>query len=166
MLIYGSLALTTMSVGLLPQSVRLDLARILGVREEEVEGKVLEAINDVADMIRRFVWAERYTYADRLAYAASREVVSATLYEALRESESAFRSGRTLDGNVKPYTARRESVDLLLKLIDLDLLTGLEAVRRVAILATARVEAKKEEEEEKEEKEEGKKEGEEAAQTG
>ncbi|MEM1523083.1 MAG: hypothetical protein QXU69_08650, partial [Thermofilaceae archaeon] len=72
----------------------------------------------------------------------------------------------TLDGNVKPYTARRESVDLLLKLIDLDLLTGLEAVRRVAILATARVEAKKEEEEEKEEKEEGKKEGEEAAQTG
>ncbi|MEM2616817.1 MAG: hypothetical protein QXL64_04755, partial [Thermofilaceae archaeon] len=63
----------------------------------------------------------------------------------------------TLDGNVKPYTARRESVDLLLKLIDLDLLTGLEAVRRVAILATARVEAKKEE---------GKKQGEEVAQTG
>ncbi|MEM0495265.1 MAG: hypothetical protein QXU72_08405 [Thermofilum sp.] len=130
--------------GLLPPGVRRSLAESLGIGEGEAERVVLEAVSDVADMIRRFVWAERYTFADRLAYAASREVVSVTLYEALRESESAFRAGRTLDENVKPYTAKRESVDLLLRLIDLDPVTGLEVVRRVAILAMARVEAKRE----------------------
>jgi len=122
---------------LLPPQVRAELAKRLGVSEDEVEDSLTEAIEDVADMVRRFVRAGQYSFADRLANAASREAVSATIYEMLRISKSALDSGRTLDENVKPYVAREESVRALLELIDLDLVTGLEAARRAAILAVS-----------------------------
>ncbi|RLF04091.1 MAG: hypothetical protein DRK00_07500, partial [Thermoprotei archaeon] len=120
---------------LLTRGVREALAKRLGVSEDRVEDELNTAVEDVANMVRRFVWAGQYSFADRLANAASREAVTATLYEMLRISKSALDAGRTLDEDVKPYVAREESVKLLLDLMDLDLIAGLEAARRAAVLA-------------------------------
>jgi len=134
-----------------PPQVLGVLASKYGVDEKKVAEMLSSAIDDVSRMLRRFVRAGQYSFVDRLANAAGREVVSATLYEALRISESTQRAGRTLDENVRPYVARRDSVELLLDLLDADLVTGLEAVKRAALLALARAIRVREEEEEKEE---------------
>lgn len=132
-------------MGLIPPTLISDLSKFLGVREEEVEGKILSAIEDVSEMVRRFVWAGQYSFADRLAYAASREAVSMALYEMMRISESSLKADRTIDDNVKPYVAHEESVNLLLRLIDFNLVLGLEAIRRAAILAMGWRKVRKEE---------------------
>jgi hypothetical protein len=124
-------------MGLVSRRVLGELASRYSVDEGKVEGMLREAVEDVARMLSRFVWAGQYSFADRLANAAGREVVSATLYEALRISESTRKAGRTLDGNVEPYVAKESSVKLLLDLLDVDLVGGLEVVKRAAILALA-----------------------------
>ena len=122
----------------------------------KAEEMLRKAIEDVAEMLRRFVRARQYSFVDRLANAAGKEVVSATLYEALRISESTLKAGRTLDENVRPYVASESSVKLLLDLLDLDLVSGLEAVKRCAVLAlTYPARAKEEEKEEGEGQAEG-----------
>jgi CRISPR type I-A-associated protein Csa5 len=116
----------------------------------KAEEMLRKAIEDVAEMLRRFVRARQYSFVDRLANAAGKEVVSAMLYEALRISESTLKAGRTLDENVRPYVASESSIKLLLDLLDLDLVSGLEAVKRCAVLALT-YPARAKEEEEKEE---------------
>jgi len=118
----------------LPRSVLDELAKRYG---EDIEGKIAEAVEDVREMISRFVWAGMYSFADRLANAVGKEIVSATLYEALRISKSTRDSGGTLDENVRPHVAKESSVKLLLDILDLDLVSGLELVRRIAILSLA-----------------------------
>jgi len=147
--IYASFAFLAM--GLVSRRALGELASRYGVGEEKVEGMLREAVEDVAMMLSRFVRAGQYSFADRLANAAGREVVSATLYEALRISESTRKAGRTLDENVRPYVAKESSVKLLLDLLDVDLVSGLEVVKRAAILALAYKERVKEKAEEAEE---------------
>jgi hypothetical protein len=142
---------TFCAMGLVSGRVLGELASRYGVDEEKVEGMLREAVEDVAEMLSRFVRAGQYSFADRLANAAGREVVSATLYEALRISESTRKAGRTLDENVVPYVAKESSVKLLLDLLDVDLVSGLEVVKRAAILALAYKERVKEKAEEAEE---------------
>jgi hypothetical protein len=139
------------AMGLVSRRALGELTSRYGVSEEKVEGMLREAVEDVARMLSRFVWAGQYSFADRLANAAGREVVSATLYEALRISESTRKAGRTLDENVRPYVAKESNVKLLLDLLDADLVSGLEVVKRAAILALAYKERVKEKAEEAEE---------------
>lgn len=139
-------------MGLIPPALTPELSKFLGVEKEEVEGKILSAIKDVSEMVRRFVWAGQYSFADRLAYAASRESVSMTLYEMMRISESASKSGREIDENVKPYVAQKDNVEILLRLIDFNLVLGLEAVRRAAILAMGWMKAQEKDQGKKQEK--------------
>jgi len=142
-------------MGLVSAHVLGVLAARYGAKEEDVAQMLREAIEDVARMLGRFVWAGQYSFVDRLANAAGREVVSATLYEALRISESTRKAGRTLDENVRPYVAKEGSVRLLLDLLDVDLVSGLEVVKRAAILALTRRERVKEEETEEAKEEAG-----------
>jgi CRISPR type I-A-associated protein Csa5 len=111
------------------------LVKIVGQPPENLENEIRGAVEDIAKMLSRFVWARQYSFVDRIANAASKETVSITLYEALRISKSTLDAGQTLDENTRPYIAREESVKLLLNLLDVDLVSGLEIVRRAAILA-------------------------------
>jgi CRISPR type I-A-associated protein Csa5 len=111
------------------------LVKIVGQPPENLENEIRGAVEDIAKMLSRFVWARQYSFVDRIANAASKETVSITLYEALRISKSTLDAGQTLDENIRPYIAREESVKLLLNLLDVDLVSGLEIVRRAAILA-------------------------------
>jgi len=139
-------------MGLISPTVLGVLASKYGVDERKIEEMLREAVNDVSRMLRRFVRARQYSFADRLANAAGREAVAAALYESLRISDSTLRAGRTLDENVKPYVAKESSVKILLDLLDVDLVSGLEAVKRAAVLALARRPARKEKKVEEAEK--------------
>jgi len=97
-----------------------------------------EAVEDLVKMLQRFAWCRMYSMIDRLANATSKEIVEQSLYEALRISRSAYDSRRPLceDGRtVGPYVAGEDSVKAILDLLDKDLQSGLELVRKVAILA-------------------------------
>ncbi|MEM1520739.1 MAG: hypothetical protein QW290_08070 [Sulfolobales archaeon] len=112
------------------------LAKELKIDEEsKLKESVQQALDDIAEMLRRFVWSRQYSFADRLANAVSKEMISATLYEMLRIAKSVKDTGKTLDENIHPYVAREESIVLLLRLADVSLPEGLETVRRAAILA-------------------------------
>jgi flavin-binding protein dodecin len=111
------------------------LVKIVGQPPENLENEIRGAVEDIAKMLSRFVWARQYSFVDRIANAASKETVSITLYEALRISKSTLDAGQTLDENIRPYIASEESVKFLLNLLDVDLVSGLEIVRRAAILA-------------------------------
>lgn len=104
-------------------------------------GAVEDVVKEIARMINAFVRCRMYSFADRLANAASKEVVEAALYEALRVARSAQDAGRPLceDGQrrVMPYVASEESVKFVLDLLDKDLVGGLELVRKIAIRAVA-----------------------------
>ncbi|WP_125672464.1 hypothetical protein [Candidatus Methanodesulfokora washburnensis] len=120
---------------LISQVVSEKLAKMLNLPPENVENEIREAVEDVAKMLSRFIWARQYSFADRIANAAGKETVSTTLYEALRISKSTLDAGQTLDENVRPYVAKEESVKLLLNLLDVDLVSGLEIMRRATVLA-------------------------------
>jgi len=99
------------------------------------EHEIESIIDDIANMINRFVRAGRYTFADKLANATSKEIIEMTLYEALRISRSTLESGGTLDENVKPYVASEDSIKKLLAILDEDLEKGIDIVRKIAIRA-------------------------------
>jgi len=107
----------------------------------EEEKKLADAVKDLAEMFSRFARARMYTFVDRLANATGKEVVLATIYEALRISRSAKEAGRALyeDEKIKvdPYVAKEESVDVILRKLDEDLIEGLELVKKIAVKALA-----------------------------
>jgi len=96
-----------------------------------------EIVDDIANMINRFVRARMYSLADKLANATSKEIIEATLYEALRISRSTLESGGTLDENVRPYVAKENNIKKLLAILDEDLEKGIDIVRKIAIRALA-----------------------------
>jgi len=102
---------------------------------------VEDIIKDIAKMIDSFVRCRMYSFADRLANATNKEVIEATLYEALRVARSALDAERPLcedeRGRIPPYVAKKESVQFVLNLLERDLLRGLELVRKIAIRAVA-----------------------------
>ncbi len=104
-------------------------------------GQLEQAVDDITRMIKTFVQARMYAFADRLANATGKEVVQATLYEALRIARSALDADRPLyeEDNyvVKPYVANEKSIQVVLSLLDRDLIQGLDVVRKIAIRALA-----------------------------
>jgi len=119
-----------------PQVV-LDVAEKYGVDERKVKDFLSEVIKDVSWMINCFVRVGMYSFADRLANAVGKEVVVATLYEALRISRSTLDSGGTLDENVGPHVANEKHVSFILDLLDADLVAGLDLVKKIAVRALA-----------------------------
>lgn len=109
--------------------------------ESVKDEKISEAVKDLAKMFNRFAMAKMYTFVDRLANATGKEVVLATIYEALRISRSAKEAGRALyedeKTRVEPYVAKEESVDVILKKLDEDLIEGLELAKKIAVKALA-----------------------------
>ena len=110
-------------------------------KSAEEKNELKSAIKDLAEMFSRFARARMYTFVDRLANATGKEVVLATIYEALRISRSAKEAGRALyedeKTRVEPYVAKEESVDVILKKLDEDLIEGLELVKKIAVKALA-----------------------------
>jgi len=94
-------------------------------------------IEDLAKMLRSFVNCRMYTFVDKLANAASKEVILSTIYEALRVAKSAVDSGRPLcekNGvSIRAYVAKESSVKVLMEILDEDLEKGLEFVKKISV---------------------------------
>ncbi len=101
--------------------------------------QVIEAVDDIAKMLRAFVVCEMYGVIDRLANATGKEAVEEALYEALRAARAASGEGRNLckknDKEIKPHLPSDRSVSEVLRLLDEDLLKGLDVVKKIVLKA-------------------------------
>lgn len=99
-----------------------------------------DVVDDIARMVRSFVRCNIFSIVDKLANATGKEVAEQALYEALRASRSAQQSGNVLceveqGKTIKPYIAREESIAQLLKLLDTNIVEGLDVCKKIAVKA-------------------------------
>ena len=101
---------------------------------------VSEDFRGVISMLRAFADCSMFSFIDKIANAASKEVVIEALKDAVRLSKSLYESGsevceRESGFKVRPYVPSEDEVSRILAKLDENLIEGLELSKKIAILA-------------------------------